>query len=218
MFSAGFCRGAGRGDRSPNQRAGARSQICAIVTEASAIRAAHQEAGDKMRPYGFMLVLAGLWPGPLVVAAEAPDQAQSGTALVNPLGVHSLERLSATRDRPLFAPNRRRLPPPPPAVEAPPPPPPPVRPPALVVLGIVADGDGVQAMIRSAASDKILRVRIDDDVEGWKVTQIESRSVVLSHDERSVTFAMFTGEDRKPGPTLAGQNRSQYADPGRRGR
>lgn len=165
-----------------------------------------------MRLYVFMLVLTGLWPGRLVVAAEAPDQAQSGT-VVNPLAVHSLERLSTTRARPLFAPGRRPPPPPPPIVAAPPPAPPPVPPPALVVLGIVDDGDGAQAMVRSASSDKILRARLGDDVEGWKVTQIDSRSVVLSHDVRSVTFAMFTGADRKPASKLAVQNKDQIKDP-----
>ena len=174
-----------------------------------------------MRRHAFMLVLAGLWPGCRVFGAEAADQAQSGTALVNPLAVHSLERLSATRDRPLFAPSRRPTAPPPQVVDAPPLPPPPVPPPTLVVLGIVADGNGTQAIVRSGASDKILRARLGDDVEGWKVTQIDSRSLVLSHDERSVTFAMFTGADRKFGPTLAVQNKGQFADPslsGRRGR
>jgi hypothetical protein len=126
-----------------------------------------------------MLVLAGLWPGRVVVAAEAPDQAQSGT-VVNPLAGHSLERLSTTRARPLFAPGRRPPAPPPPIVAAPPPAPPPVPPPALVVLGIVDDGDVAQAMMRSTSSDKILRARLGDDVEGWKVTQIDSRSLVLA--------------------------------------
>jgi general secretion pathway protein N len=150
-----------------------------------------------------MLVLAGLWPR-LAAADEAPAEAQSGAALVNPLAAHSLEHLSATRDRPLFAPSRRPPPPPPPVVEAVPPPPPPLPPPTLVVLGIVADANGTLAMVRSAASDKILRARLGDDIEGWKVTQIEARSLVLAHDERSVTFAMFTGAkdgaDRKGGP------------------
>jgi hypothetical protein len=78
-----------------------------------------------------------------------------------------------------------------------PPPPPPIPPPILRVLGIVADASGALAIVRNAASDDILRVRLGDDIDGWKVIQFEPRSFVLSHDERSITFAMFTGA--KPG-------------------
>src|SRR6201987_3803293 len=68
-------------------------------------------------------------PLPLAVAhGEEAKQVDglAGTALKNPLAVHSFSELNATRDRPLFSPTRR--PPPPPAsadAEGPPTPPPP---------------------------------------------------------------------------------------------
>ena len=46
-------------------------------------------------------------------------------------------------------------------------------------------------MVRAGSSDKILRVRLGEEIEGWKVTQIEPRRLVLSHDDRSVNFEMF---------------------------
>jgi hypothetical protein len=36
-------------------------------------------------------------------------------------------------------------------------------------------------------------VRIGDDIGGWKVTQIEERQLVLSLDDRSATYTLFSG-------------------------
>jgi len=124
-------------------------------------------------------------------AAGAPSEAASGVALANPLAASPLDHLSATRERPLFAPTRRPPPPPPaPTVrqaEAPPPAPPP----SLVLLGIVTEADGARAMVRTQASDKVIRARVGDDIAGWTVAQIETRRVILSHDDRSVSYTLF---------------------------
>ncbi len=137
-----------------------------------------------------MIVGLVLFGGP----ALAGDADSPPSVAANPLAIWSLDRLSATRERPLFAPTRRPPPPPPPAapvarqVEAPPPPAPP---PTLVVLGIVSDAEGTRAMLRTQASDKVVRARLGDDIGGWKVTEIEPRRVTLSHDDRSVSYALF---------------------------
>ena len=101
-----------------------------------------------------------LWFAPAAVA-QAP--AERAAELSNPLGGLTLQALSATRERPLFAPTRRPPappPPPPPEPEAPPPaevveappveapPPPPPEPPAVTLFGVVAEAEGARAIVR----------------------------------------------------------------------
>jgi hypothetical protein len=136
------------------------------------------------------MLAAALAVPSIVLAAEPAAPPDPGAVLANPLAAQLLERLSATRDRPLFAPSRRP-PPPPPApvvrpVEAAPAPPP-----SIVLLGIVTEADGARAMVRADASGKVVRARLGDEIGGWTVTQIEPRRLVLSNDDRSVSFSLF---------------------------
>jgi general secretion pathway protein N len=61
------------------------------------------------------------------------------------------------------------------------------------------DADDARAVVRVGTADKTRRVRIGDDIEGWKVTQIEERQLVLSLDDRSATFTLFSGQHAGPG-------------------
>lgn len=128
----------------------------------------------------------GLWASFACAGEPAP-----GDAIANPVELQPLDRLSATRERPLFSSTRR--PPPKPAV-APAarqePPPPPAPPPSVVVLGIVSE-DGVGRAAIKSAGDKVVRVRAGDDVGGWKVERVEPRRLVLTLGERSADFALF---------------------------
>jgi len=166
-----------------------------------------------LRPMSVAALLA-LAPAP-VVAADAspqpppypPPQAgegrEGGAALPSPLAAQPLDRLSATRERPLFSPTRRPPPPPPPDVAAPAPPPPPPPPPDVALFGIVMDGDEAHAVVRASPADKIMRVRVGDDIGGWKVTEISGRRLVLSLDDRIATFMMFAGNSAN-GPPRTG--------------
>jgi hypothetical protein len=110
----------------------------------------------------------------------------------NPLAARSLDEFSATRERPLFIRGRREsVAPPVVHVEAPPPPPP--APPDLALFGTFVDGAGASAIVRGAPSEKIVHVRVGDNVDGWKIAKIDDRQLVLSLDDRSVTFTMFSG-------------------------
>jgi len=62
------------------------------------------------------------------------------------------------------------------------------------------DGEGARAVVRAGADKKILRAQIGDEIDGWKVSQIEGRKVVLSLDGRFATFKLFTmiAGDRSP--------------------
>jgi hypothetical protein len=127
----------------------------------------------------------------LAADAPAPAQDSSGVMLSNPLAAQSLERLSATVDRPLFSPSRR--PPASPVAKAPEPLAPPA-PPDLVLSGIVMDGERALAVVRVGAEKKILHAQLGDDIGGWTVSQIEGRRLVLSLDGRFATFTLFNRE------------------------
>jgi general secretion pathway protein N len=141
--------------------------------------------------------------------AQAPAPA-AGT-LANPLEAQSLDRLSATRERPLFSPTRRPTPPPPP----PPPESAPVavvpQPPNVQLFGIVIDDEGARAIVR-AGSEKVGRVQIGDDVGGWKVAQIEGRRLVLSLDGRFATFTLFSNDSGQQAPRDAGSEAGHITD------
>jgi hypothetical protein len=144
------------------------------------------------------LLAAGVICLALLPAGAADDQSPGEIpTAATPLAEQPLERLSATRERPLFSPTRRPPPTSPTIVEGPPPPPPPPAPPAVALLGVVMDGESARAIIRPSPAEKMTRVGIGDDVGGWKVAQIEARRLVLSLGERLATFEMFSGKATK---------------------
>jgi general secretion pathway protein N len=130
----------------------------------------------------------------LAVAAATRASTQSVPA-DNPLSAQPFDALSATRERPLFVATRRPPAPPPVKVvhrsEVPAPPPPA---PNVVLLGIIDENDGesAQALVRLGAG-KPLRLRVGDDVAGWKVARIEGRRLILTLAERSAEFTLFNG-------------------------
>jgi general secretion pathway protein N len=145
---------------------------------------------------------------PLIMGGSAA--AQQVTA--NPLAVQSLEGLAATRDRPLFSAQRRPPAPPRFAAAPPPPPAPPPQPPQVAVYGIVAESNGARAMVR-ANGDKIIGVRVGDDIGGWKVTKIERREIELSLADRAVSFAMFSANAAAAATPAADEDDGQDGDP-----
>ena len=141
--------------------------------------------------------LRGCALGVLMLAAvgSATKAWAQSLPATNPLAVQPLEAMSASREHPLFVPSRR---PPAPApvktahrseAAASPPPAP-----NVVLLGIIDDGDGegTRAVVRLGA-DKPLRLRIGEEVGGWKVTRIEERRLVLTLAEHSAEFTLFSG-------------------------
>lgn len=145
------------------------------------------------------MTCAALWPLPLG-AADAPSPA--APALVNPLAITSLDHLSETRERPLFAPSRRK---PPPGVVAAPEaarPPPPPAPPKLSLYGIVQDGYGARAIVKPGTDDKTVGLRVGDHVESWSVTAIDRTKLTLSLEERSVEFSLFNDSGPNAEPTI----------------
>jgi hypothetical protein len=142
------------------------------------------------------------------VQARAPATPTAG--LASPLAAQPLDHLSATRERPLFSASRRLPPPPPAPTIGPPPPPPP--PPNVTLVGIVMDAEEAHAIVRSGSQNEMRRVRIGDDIGGWKVSQIEGRKLVLSLDSRLATFTMFGGHG-SPAPKAADKQLQPSSSP-----
>jgi general secretion pathway protein N len=140
------------------------------------------------------IMIAGLSLAAIITAArgQAPPPPPQ---LANPLAAQPLDGLAATRERPLFSPTRRPPPPPPPPVVRAPEPPPPPPPPNITLVGIVMDGEEARALVRTPST--IMHARIGDDIEGWKVVQIEGRKLVLSLGDRLAEVSMFIGDRSK---------------------
>jgi hypothetical protein len=132
------------------------------------------------------------------VAARTEEQERPAAALANPLAAQPLDQLSTILDRPLFSPSRRPPARPAPVVQGPAPSAQPAPPPNLVLLGVVMDGEGARAIVRAGTDQKSVRAQIGDEIEGWKVSQIEGRKVVLSLDGRFATFRLFNDERGEP--------------------
>ena len=68
-------------------------------------------------------------------------------------------------------------------------------PPNVILLGVVMDGENARAVVQVGADKRLLRAQMGDDIDGWKVAQIDGRKVVLaSQDGRFVTYRLFNDE------------------------
>jgi len=131
----------------------------------------------------------------LATGANAQSKDRSAGTPDNPLQAQPLAGLSATRDRPLFSPDRR--PPAPPLAPVAAAPPPPAPPPDVTLLGVVVERERARAIVRSGSA-KIERVQIGDDIGGWKVSQIEGRRLLLALDGREAAFTLFSRTSAPP--------------------
>lgn len=102
--------------------------------------------------------------------------------------VLQLKALQATRQRPLFAPTRR---PPPESVATPETEasaaPPAVSPPTVQVTGIIIGGGKQMALVKRAQDPNAIRVTVGSDIDGWTVSAVLVRGIVLKRDAQTVT-------------------------------
>jgi hypothetical protein len=75
---------------------------------------------------------------------------------------------------------------------------------AAVLRGIISDPDGSLAVVRTA-TNKDSRVRVGDNIEGWTVASIDDLRLVMSRDDRMVSFELFERPRNRPaeGPIIA---------------
>ena len=148
------------------------------------------------------------------VAVSAEEQGRPAAPLANPVAAQPLEQLRAIVDRSLFSPSRRPPAEPPPVAQAPAVSALPSAPPNIVLLGVVMDGQNARAVVRVGADNRLLRAQMGDDIDGWKVAQIDGRKVVLaSPDGRFATYRLFTdergGAETSGGTAAGGPSSSQ---------
>jgi len=111
----------------------------------------------------------------------------------NPLWGIPMSALSVTRERPVFSATRRRPAPPPapmPVVEAPPPPPAEPEPPHLTLVGTATGETDNVAVVIDQTTRNLIRLRIGEAVLGWFVRSLNSRTITIEKDSRSVTLAL----------------------------
>jgi general secretion pathway protein N len=53
------------------------------------------------------------------------------------------------------------------------------------------DGEGARVVVLVGAEKRVLRAQMGDEIDGWKVVQIDGRKLVLSLNGRFVTFTLF---------------------------
>lgn len=152
-------------------------------------------------------------PDPAVAPAPATvEQPPAQRALSdNPLWAIPLGRLSASRERPLFAPTRRPPAPAPVAMPAPvqvaPPPPAEPEKPQLSLLGTIVGSEKIGLFIDSA-SKSVVRLKAGENHKGWTLRAVERRQVEFA---RGLDIAVLDipSPDMKAGavpggPMLAG--------------
>jgi hypothetical protein len=160
--------------------------------------------------FGFLISSALIFSAP----ARTEEQGQTPAPIANPLAAQPLDQLPAIVDRSLFSPSRRPPAAPPPVVQAPTASALPSPPPSVILLGVVMDGQNARAVIRVGADNRLLRAQMGDEIDGWKVAQIDGRKVVLgSEDGRFATYRLFNdergGADTNGGASPDGPKNSQ---------
>jgi general secretion pathway protein N len=127
----------------------------------------------------------------------------------NPLWAVPLAALPDTNERPIFSASRRR--PPPPELAAPalkalpmPPSPPPVEL-RLVLVGTVVGSDQSVGIFVDETSKATLRLKLDDDYQGWKLSSVNRREVTMVRAERTetLTFPKAGGATSATGTAVA---------------
>jgi general secretion pathway protein N len=103
----------------------------------------------------------------------------------------TLDLLAATRDRPLFSPERRGAEPEPEMVEEEPEPEPEppvpvadVTPPRVRLSGVVISGTLRIAMLHDDDTDDVIRLRQGQSFSDWTLVSVEPRSVLFRHGEQ----------------------------------
>lgn len=163
--------------------------VVLVVLAASGTPAGASELDAPIPPAGPVQVRAGEGDG----GDGAAGSGRAGPVpRGNPLWSVPLERLDATRARPLFAPSRR----PPATTEAPPPPPPvaamgeaPARPRVSLIGTVVSLGDAYGIFL-DPASSAVVRLRTGESFEGWVLRSVSARDALLQNGRNSVVLAL----------------------------
>ena len=111
----------------------------------------------------------------------------------NPLWAIPLKQFSVTRERPLFLPSRR----PPAPLQSPvtvvkvvvPKPKEPERP-QLSLVGTIASDEDKFGIFVDQSSNAVLRLRVGEDFQGWKLRSVHGREVILERDQLTSALSL----------------------------
>jgi general secretion pathway protein N len=125
-------------------------------------------------------------------AGTMQSRAQQPPPGGNPLWGVPIDKLAATRERPLFRASRRP-PAPPVAPELPAePPPPPAEPdrPLLTLVGTVTGELQKVAVLQDQTTKSLVRLHVGEAVSGWFLRSIDVRGVTVEKNSQTVTVAL----------------------------
>ncbi len=142
------------------------------------------------------------------LAGTRPLSGQQPPPGGNPLWGIPIDKLTATRERPLFAASRRP-PAPPAAPEAPPeaPPPPPADPerPQFILVGTVTGAPQNVVVVQDQTTKSLVRLRVGEAVSGWFLRSIDARRVTVEKNSQTVTVALPAPSSAPAGPPAAAE-------------
>jgi general secretion pathway protein N len=118
----------------------------------------------------------------------------------NPLWGIPLTSLTATGERPIFAPARRRPspPPPPPVTAAAPPPEPTAAAPEqipLKLLGTITNPKNAIAICLNQATSEVIRLRTGESFEGWTLSDVHPREAVFQKASARATLVLASPDE-----------------------
>jgi hypothetical protein len=178
----------------------------ALDDPADGARAGSPAVSNWTEPAATVVQVTAPLPAP---AAPAAERALSA----NPLWGMPLAQFPATRERPIFTPSRR--PPAPtvapvmaPKVVAVPKPKEPERPQLSLVGTIASDKEGFGIFL-DQSSKSVIRLKVGEDFQGWKLRTVQGRETTLEKDEQVVTLVLpqpglgqVSTEVRLPSPSF----------------
>jgi hypothetical protein len=128
------------------------------------------------------------------LAPGTPEASASERPLsANPLWAMPLKQFTITRERPLFLPSRRPpTPPPSPVTVAKVVVPKPKEPeqPQLSLVGTIASDEDKFGIFVDQSSKAVLRLRVGEDFQGWKLRSVNGREVILERDQLTSALSL----------------------------
>jgi len=154
-----------------------------------------------MRHLTYLIVLAATWS----LSVHAQDFAQRAAAkeAQSALPWLSLDALSATRERPLFAPGRRKPSPPPPVTVVPDPAGVAAQlrvqqQPQFQLTGIIASPAETIVLLRDPTTSRSIAFHPGDNIGPWRISVDSNYTVELKAGAKAFRLEMFT----EPGERL----------------
>ena len=153
-----------------------------------------------MRRFACLIVVVATWShcahAQDFAHNDAPEEAHSALPWLN------LDSLSATRDRPLFAPDRRKPSPPPVVPVARDPTQMAAQPrtqqePQVQLTGIVVSSAGTLVLLRDLATSRSVAIQPGHNIGPWRVVVDSNYTVKLEAGAKAFRLEMFTEPDAR---------------------